>query len=192
MNVVELPARRADVMRASSAAMSGNALVLDGVTRQFGALRAIDHITFEVPAGERRAILGANGAGKTTLFNAITGDFPPTGRHGSFLRRRRDQPAAARADSPRVAAHVSILIAVSRAVGARQPFSCGSRRNARAFQYASPTALGPERDRGGSTVAPSASRCRRRYEGRCAIARSAAAARSRNGIGRRAATDSVR
>ena len=48
------------------------------VTRQFGALRAIDDISFEVGAGERRAILGANGAGKTTLFNAITGDFPPT------------------------------------------------------------------------------------------------------------------
>ena len=61
-----------------SAALSGDALVLDRVTRQFGALRAIDDISFAVPAGERRAILGANGAGKTTLFNAITGDFPPT------------------------------------------------------------------------------------------------------------------
>jgi branched-chain amino acid transport system ATP-binding protein len=67
--------------RAHSAAMSGNALVLEGVTRQFGALRAIEDISFTVAAGERRAILGANGAGKTTLFNAITGDFPPT--HGS-------------------------------------------------------------------------------------------------------------
>ena len=66
--------------------MSGNALVLDGVTRQFGALRAIDDITFDVPAGERRAILGANGAGKTTLFNAITGDFPPTQGTRAFLR----------------------------------------------------------------------------------------------------------
>ncbi len=65
-------------MRTASAALSGNALVLEHVTRQFGALRAIDDISFEVGAGERRAILGANGAGKTTLFNAITGDFPPT------------------------------------------------------------------------------------------------------------------
>src|SRR5688500_12232570 len=72
--VIELPTST----RVHSAAMSGNALVLDGVTRQFGALRAIDDITFTVAAGERRAILGANGAGKTTLFNAITGDFPPT------------------------------------------------------------------------------------------------------------------
>ena len=57
---------------------SGDALVLEGVTRQFGALKAIDSVSFTVAAGERRAVLGANGAGKTTLFNAITGDFPPT------------------------------------------------------------------------------------------------------------------
>ena len=57
---------------------SDDALVLEGVTRTFGALRAIDGVTLSVSAGEKRAILGANGAGKTTLFNAVTGDFPPT------------------------------------------------------------------------------------------------------------------
>ena len=57
---------------------SDDALVLEGVTRTFGALRAIDGVSLSVAAGEKRAILGANGAGKTTLFNAITGDFPPT------------------------------------------------------------------------------------------------------------------
>jgi branched-chain amino acid transport system ATP-binding protein len=57
---------------------SGDALTLEGVTRAFGALRAIEDVSFSVGAGERRAILGANGAGKTTLFNCITGDFPAT------------------------------------------------------------------------------------------------------------------
>ena len=57
---------------------SSDALVLEGVTRAFGALRAVDDVSLVVAAGEKRAILGANGAGKTTLFNAITGDFPPT------------------------------------------------------------------------------------------------------------------
>jgi len=57
---------------------SGDALALEGVTRVFGALRAIEDVTFSVAAGERRAILGANGAGKTTLFNCITGDFLAT------------------------------------------------------------------------------------------------------------------
>jgi branched-chain amino acid transport system ATP-binding protein len=56
---------------------SGDALVLEGVTRRFGALTAIDGVSLSVAAGERRAVIGANGAGKTTLFNAVTGDFPP-------------------------------------------------------------------------------------------------------------------
>ena len=55
---------------------SGDALVLEGVTRRFGALTAIDDVSMSVAAGERRAVIGANGAGKTTLFNVVTGDFP--------------------------------------------------------------------------------------------------------------------
>src|SRR6476620_2657860 len=58
--------------------LSGDALVLAGVTRVFGALRAVDEVSLSVAAGEKAAILGSNGAGKTTLFNAVTGDFPPT------------------------------------------------------------------------------------------------------------------
>jgi len=61
-----------------SALLSGDALQLEGVSRTFGALRAVDDVTLAVAAGEKAAILGSNGAGKTTLFNAITGDFPPT------------------------------------------------------------------------------------------------------------------
>jgi branched-chain amino acid transport system ATP-binding protein len=57
---------------------SNDALVLEGVTRAFGALRAVDDVSLTVAAGQKYAVLGSNGAGKTTLFNAITGDFPPT------------------------------------------------------------------------------------------------------------------
>src|SRR2546430_15227227 len=56
----------------------GDALRLENVTRVFGALTAIENISFSVAAGERRAVIGANGAGKTTLFNVVTGDFPAT------------------------------------------------------------------------------------------------------------------
>jgi branched-chain amino acid transport system ATP-binding protein len=66
-------------MHASAPALaSGDALVLDHVSRSFGALRAVDDVSFAVAAGQKYAVLGSNGAGKTTLFNAITGDFPPT------------------------------------------------------------------------------------------------------------------
>ena len=61
-----------------SAAGTGNALELRGVTRMFGALAALSDITLSISPGERRGVLGSNGAGKTTLFNCITGDFPAT------------------------------------------------------------------------------------------------------------------
>jgi branched-chain amino acid transport system ATP-binding protein len=54
------------------------ALLLETVSRRFGAVRAVLPMTLSVAAGERRALLGANGAGKTTLFNVIAGDLPPS------------------------------------------------------------------------------------------------------------------
>jgi branched-chain amino acid transport system ATP-binding protein len=71
-------ARREASASPGSVLLSGDALRLEGVTRTFGALRAVDDVTLSVAAGEKAAILGSNGAGKTTLFNAISGDFPPT------------------------------------------------------------------------------------------------------------------
>ncbi|ARP84506.1 ABC transporter ATP-binding protein [Bordetella genomosp. 8] len=65
-------------MHAATGFSSGNALELHGITRAFGALKAIDGVSFNVEAGQRHAVLGSNGAGKTTLFNMITGDFPVT------------------------------------------------------------------------------------------------------------------
>src|SRR3954449_472560 len=62
----------------ATALLSGDALILSGVTRAFGAVRAVDDVSLTVAAGEKYAVLGSNGAGKTTLFNAITGDFPPS------------------------------------------------------------------------------------------------------------------
>jgi branched-chain amino acid transport system ATP-binding protein len=56
----------------------GQLLRLDGVSRHFGTLKAVDGVTFEMAAGELRAVIGPNGAGKTTFFNLISGLLPPT------------------------------------------------------------------------------------------------------------------
>ena len=71
-------AASATAPRGATGFNSGNALELQAVSRRFGALNAIDTVSFDVRAGQRYAVLGSNGAGKTTLFNAITGDSPPT------------------------------------------------------------------------------------------------------------------
>jgi branched-chain amino acid transport system ATP-binding protein len=53
-------------------------LELDGLTRRFGGIVAVDGVTMQVAAGEVRAVIGPNGAGKSTLFNLITGTIKPT------------------------------------------------------------------------------------------------------------------
>src|ERR1051326_4743392 len=51
-------------------------LELKNLAKNFGGLKATRNVTFEIKAGDRKAIIGPNGAGKTTLFNLITGIYP--------------------------------------------------------------------------------------------------------------------
>jgi branched-chain amino acid transport system ATP-binding protein len=53
-------------------------LQLDGVSKLYGALKAVDGVSLAVDAGEALAVIGPNGAGKTTMFNLITGDVAPS------------------------------------------------------------------------------------------------------------------
>ncbi|NCO39110.1 MAG: ABC transporter ATP-binding protein [Armatimonadetes bacterium CG_4_10_14_3_um_filter_66_18] len=49
------------------------------LTRRFGDVTAVDHVSFTVGPGEVFGLLGPNGAGKTTTVRMLTGYLPPTG-----------------------------------------------------------------------------------------------------------------
>jgi branched-chain amino acid transport system ATP-binding protein len=50
------------------------------ITKRFGALKAVDDLSFEVPQGQIFGIAGPNGAGKSTVYNLITGFYSYEGR----------------------------------------------------------------------------------------------------------------
>ena len=46
-------------------------LQVEGASKRFGSLIAIDEVSLTIEPGELRAIIGPNGAGKTTFFNLV-------------------------------------------------------------------------------------------------------------------------
>lgn len=52
-------------------------LVVDGVSKSFGGLRAVQNVSMNVEEGEIVGVIGSNGAGKSTLFNIIAGHHRP-------------------------------------------------------------------------------------------------------------------
>jgi len=63
-------------------------LQVEGASKRFGSLVAIDSVSLTIEPGELRAIIGPNGAGKTTFFNLVSGLFAPTA--GSIRFEGRD------------------------------------------------------------------------------------------------------
>jgi branched-chain amino acid transport system ATP-binding protein len=65
-------------------------LSVDGISKRFRGLVAVDRLAFEVPEGSIYAVIGPNGAGKTTLFNMVAGVYAPDGGTISFAGARID------------------------------------------------------------------------------------------------------
>ncbi len=58
-------------------ALRGERLTVEGTSKVFGGLRALDDVTLEAAPGEVTALIGPNGSGKTTLLNLICGFYRP-------------------------------------------------------------------------------------------------------------------
>ncbi len=68
--------------------MAASLLEVQGLTKRFGGVVALDGIDLTVVAGQIKGLIGPNGAGKSTFFNVITGVFPPDGGEIRFDDRR--------------------------------------------------------------------------------------------------------
>ncbi len=58
--------------------MTSNVIEVSGLTKHFGELNAVDHVSFDVKEGEIFGFLGPNGAGKTTTINMLTTVLRPS------------------------------------------------------------------------------------------------------------------
>src|ERR1700745_1214004 len=96
-----MPAISAAHMRAGgrrgNAGVNGNdvstgevQLVISGVWKHVGGVRAVEGVTLSVRAGELVSVIGPNGAGKTSLLNMISGFYRPTS--GTIAFEGRDIP----------------------------------------------------------------------------------------------------
>ena len=59
-------------------------LQVKDVRKAYGAIKAVDGVSFDVGPGEIVGVIGPNGSGKTTLFNSILGQIKPTSGNVSF------------------------------------------------------------------------------------------------------------
>ena len=57
--------------------MSAPLLKVTGLKKAYGAIQAVDDVSFEVMPGEIFGVIGPNGSGKTTMFNSVLGQIEP-------------------------------------------------------------------------------------------------------------------
>ena len=97
-----LPQVAAEPTSARTGEAGAPLLVVRGLRKSFGGLRAVDGVDLEVREGAVHAVIGPNGAGKSTLFNLVSGHLRPDA--GSVTFEGRDVTGAA----PQRLAHAGV------------------------------------------------------------------------------------
>ena len=87
-------------------------LRVEGLFKSFGAVRAVNDVTFEVRAGQALGVIGPNGSGKSTLINLVTGFVKPTA--GRVLFKGRDVTG--------IAPHKAVHLGIARSFQLARPF----------------------------------------------------------------------
>lgn len=59
--------------------MSNDSIQVEGITKRYGAMTAVDNVSFDVGQGEFVSLLGPSGCGKTTTLRMIAGFVDPSG-----------------------------------------------------------------------------------------------------------------
>src|SRR5215216_4188294 len=77
---------------------------LDGITKRFGGVKALDDVSFAIAKGEIHAVVGENGAGKSTLMKILAGVYQPD--HGNIYLRDE----AVQISDPLQARHLGVSI----------------------------------------------------------------------------------
>lgn len=87
-------------------------LRVEGLFKSFGAVRAVNDVSFEVRAGQALGVIGPNGSGKSTLINLITGFVKPTAGRVVFKER----------DVTGIAPHKAVHLGMARSFQLARPF----------------------------------------------------------------------
>ena len=108
--------------------MPESAITIDvrDLTRNFGAFRAVDKVTFDVRRGEVFGFLGANGAGKTTVIRMLCGLIKPDGHRRDDVGERKNEVLEGRAERVAVDLHGFLRF------GPRDQATAGTKTNASA------------------------------------------------------------
>ena len=85
-----LPAARIPYRSVIGAGARSAMLQVSGLSKEFGGVKAVDGVSFDLSLDRITGLIGPNGAGKTTLFNLIAGALQPSGGSVEFEGRRID------------------------------------------------------------------------------------------------------